>query len=61
MVRCAAFGEDEAVLRTQQANLERFGTQDLQDDVALMLKADKAIVMARRIAARMVREEAADQ
>ena len=53
----AAFAEDEAILRTQQANLERFGTQDLQDDVALMLKADKAIVMARRIAARMVREE----
>lgn len=54
----AAFAEDEAILRTQQRNLELFGASDLQDNVSLILKSDKAIVLARRIVARMVREEA---
>jgi vanillate O-demethylase monooxygenase subunit len=53
----AAFAEDEAALRTQQQNLERFGTQELHDDVSLMLKSDKGIVLARRIVARMVARE----
>ncbi len=46
-----AFAEDEATLRTQQANLSRFGVEDL------VLKADRAIVMARSIVARKVRAE----
>jgi vanillate O-demethylase monooxygenase subunit len=54
-----AFAEDEAVLRAQQANLTRFGNPDLGNGVGMVLKADKAIVLARRIVARMVREEAA--
>ena len=53
----AAFGEDEEALRTQQANLERFGTRELQDDVSLMLKSDKAIALARRTVARLVKNE----
>lgn len=53
----AAFAEDEETLQNQQANLDRFGTTSLDDDVALVLKADKAIVMARRIVARQIREE----
>lgn len=54
----AAFAEDEETLDKQQANLDRFGTTTLDDDVALVLKADKAIVLARRIVNRMVKEEA---
>lgn len=53
----AAFAEDEHTLRTQQQNLDRFGTTSLDDGVALVLKADKAIVLARRIVNRLVREE----
>lgn len=54
----AAFAEDEETLRNQQANLAAFGTSSLDDDVALVLKADKAIVLARRIVSRMVKQEA---
>ena len=50
----AAFAEDEEVLRTQQQNLERFGTQELHDDVSLMLKSDKAITLVRRAVSRMI-------
>lgn len=53
----AAFAEDEAALQIQQRNLERFGATELADDATLMLKSDKAITLARRIVARMVREE----
>lgn len=53
----AAFEEDEAVLRTQQQNLDRFGTVDLQDDISLMLKSDKAITQVRRIVSRLVAQE----
>ena len=53
----AAFAEDEAILRTQQQNLDRFGTRDLHDDVSLMLKSDRAIVMVRAIIARMIAQE----
>lgn len=52
-----AFAEDEAILANQQANLARFGDTSMADDVALVLKADKGIVMARRIVSRMVRQE----
>lgn len=55
-----AFAEDEVVLRTQQQNLSRFGSPDLGGDVGMVLKADKAIVLARRIVARMARAEAAE-
>lgn len=54
-----AFAEDVEVLQAQQANLERFGSTSLADDVSLVLKADKGIVLARRIVDRMIREEAA--
>lgn len=54
----AAFAEDEETLDKQQMNLDRFGSITLDDDVALVLKADKAIVLARRIVNRMVKEEA---
>jgi vanillate O-demethylase monooxygenase subunit len=53
----AAFAEDEDTLEKQQANLNRFGCVSLADDVALTLRADKAIVLARRIVSRMIREE----
>lgn len=53
----AAFAEDESVLRIQQQNLERFGTNNFQDDVSLMLKSDKAIAMVRRIVARKIAQE----
>ena len=52
-----AFAEDEHTLRTQQANLRRFGCEELGDDVSLVLKADRAIILARRIVARKIREE----
>ncbi|WP_137680840.1 aromatic ring-hydroxylating dioxygenase subunit alpha [Aurantiacibacter suaedae] len=52
-----AFAEDEHALRTQQHNLERFGMQELSDGVSLMLKSDKAITLARRTIARLVKEE----
>lgn len=52
-----AFAEDEEVLANQQQNLERLGSRSMNDDVALILKADKAIVMARRIVSRMIRDE----
>lgn len=52
-----AFAEDEATLRRQQANLSRFGVGDVSEDVGLVLKADKAIVLARRIVAKQVRDE----
>ncbi|ABQ69374.1 Vanillate monooxygenase [Rhizorhabdus wittichii RW1] len=55
----AAFAEDEHTLQRQQANLERFGASALADDVSLILKADKAIVLARRMVSRMVRGEEA--
>jgi vanillate O-demethylase monooxygenase subunit len=55
----AAFAEDEHTLCTQQQNHDRFGTTSLDDGVALVLKADKAIVLARRIVSRLVREEQA--
>ncbi|RJG57911.1 aromatic ring-hydroxylating dioxygenase subunit alpha [Sphingobium terrigena] len=54
----AAFAEDEETLRNQQANLEAFGSASLDDDVALVLKADKAIVLARRIVSRLTKLEA---
>ncbi len=57
MMTKAAFAEDEEILATQQANLEKFGGKSLGDDVSLMLKADKAIVLARRIVARQIRDE----
>lgn len=53
----AAFAEDEQTLRTQQRNLDRFGIDSLEDGIALVLKADKAIVLARRIVNRRVRQE----
>ena len=53
----AAFAEDEVTLANQQQNLARLGSTSLNDDVALILKADKAIVLARRIVSRMIREE----
>lgn len=57
MMTRAAFAEDEETLRNQQANLAAFGTDTLDGDVALVLKADKAIVLARRTVARLVRQE----
>jgi vanillate O-demethylase monooxygenase subunit len=54
----AAFAEDEETLRNQQTNLDAFGTGSLDGDVALVLKADKAIVLARRIVSRLTRQEA---
>lgn len=53
----AAFAEDEETLENQQNHLDRLGCTSLDDGVALILKADKAIVLARRIVGRMVREE----
>lgn len=53
----AAFAEDEVILGTQQRNLERFGTSELHDDVSLVLKSDKGIVLARSIVARMCKLE----
>ncbi len=47
-----AFAEDETTLRNQQANLSRFAVDDLDHGVGLVLKADRAIVMARKIVAR---------
>lgn len=52
-----AFAEDEATLRNQQANISRFGVEDLDGSVDLVLKADRAIVMARRLVARKVQAE----
>ena len=57
MMTKGAFAEDEVTLRTQQANLDRFGLDSLDDYVALTLKADNAIFMARRIVARQVERE----
>jgi len=57
MMTRAAFAEDEDTLEKQQANLERFGSASMADDVALVLKADKAIVLARRIVSRMMKQE----
>lgn len=57
MMTKAAFAEDEYTLEHQQANLERFGASSLDDDISLVLKADKGIVLARRIVSRMVRGE----
>lgn len=56
----AAFAEDEMTLEKQQANLDRFGYDSITGNVELMLKADKAIAMARRIVERMVRDEKTD-
>jgi vanillate O-demethylase monooxygenase subunit len=53
----AAFAEDEQTLERQQANLDKFQCASLADDVDLMLRADKAIMLARRTVGRMVREE----
>lgn len=53
----AAFAEDETTLERQQANLDKFQCASLADDVDLMLRADKAILLARRTVGRMVREE----
>lgn len=52
-----AFAEDETTLRNQQVNLTRFGIDDVSEDVGLVLKADKAIVLARRIVAKKMRNE----
>ena len=57
MMTKAAFAEDEKTLALQQRNLTKFKTETLDDDVALVLKADKAIVLSRRIVARQLREE----
>ena len=54
-----AFAEDEFVLTRQQANLERFESHAELADVALTLEADKAIVLARRMVRRIIRNEAA--
>ncbi|WP_292931380.1 hypothetical protein [Novosphingobium sp. PASSN1] len=59
MMTKAAFAEDEDVLERQQANLERFGSSSLADDVSLVLRADKGIVLARRIVGRIVKRESA--
>lgn len=59
MMTRGAFAEDEEVLQKQQANLEKFGTTSLADDVSLVLRADKGIVLARRIVSRMVKRESA--
>lgn len=53
----AAFAEDEVTLQKQQENLDRHGDLSLDDDIALVLKADKAIVLSRRIVSRMVKAE----
>lgn len=57
MMTRAAFAEDEEVLERQQANLGRFGSTSLDDDISVVLKADKGIVLARRIVSRMVKRE----
>lgn len=54
----AAFAEDEVTLRLQQQNLERFKAKSVDDGVALVLKADKGIVLTRRAVTRQIREEA---
>lgn len=54
----AAFAEDETTLRLQQQNLDRFNARSVDDGVALVLKADKGIVLTRRAVARQIREEA---
>jgi vanillate monooxygenase len=56
-----AFAEDEATLSNQQANLTRFGVGDVSEDIGLVLKADKAIVLARRIVAKKLRDEQLEQ
>ena len=53
----AAFAEDEAVLTRQQANLERFGSIRVDEGSSLVLQADKAITLARRMVSRQIYEE----
>jgi vanillate O-demethylase monooxygenase subunit len=53
----AAFAEDEVTLRLQQQNLKRFKAKSVDDGVALVLKADKGIVLTRRAVAKQIREE----
>lgn len=55
----AAFAEDEAILSKQQANLDRFGSIRVQEGTSLVLQADKAITLARRLVSRQICDEAA--